>query len=235
MRVTYIHHSCFLAETEKSYYLFDYFQGSLPALKPEKPIVVLASHSHHDHYNPAVFSILERMGMQQVLPVLSSDIPPETRPAGLSSQVVSPGERFALPQGQTLTAYRSTDLGVAFLIQDGDDLFYHAGDLNDWVWEGEPEEDNRRMTQAYRQEIDRLAQGLQGKPLSAAFVVLDPRQEEHCHRGLLYFLQHVPCKNVYPMHNWEHPEIIAQFLSEYPQYNALIASADGNTIQEDCL
>lgn len=235
MRVTYVYHSCFLAETENSYYLFDYFQGKLPPLKPEKPIVVLASHSHHDHYNPAVFSMLQKMGMQQILPVLSSDIPPETRPAELPCRVVSPGERCHLPQGQVLTAYRSTDLGAAFLIQDGDDWFYHAGDLNDWVWEGEPEEDNRRMTQAYRQEIDRLAKDLQGKTLSAAFVVLDPRQEEHYHRGLLYFLQHVPCQKVYPMHNWEHPEIISRFLSEYPQYSSRIAAAEENKIQEDCL
>ena len=235
MRVMYVYHSCFLAETEKSYYLFDYFQGKLPPLKSEKPIVVLASHSHHDHYNPAVFSMLQKMGMQQILPVLSSDIPPETRPAELPCRVVSPGERCHLPQGQVLTAYRSTDLGAAFLIQDGDDWFYHAGDLNDWVWEGEPEEDNRRMTQAYRQKIDRLAKDLQGKTLSAAFVVLDPRQEEHYHRGLLYFLQHVPCENVYPMHNWEHPEIISRFLSEYPQYSSRIAAAEENKIQEDCL
>ena len=155
MRVMYVYHSCFLAETEKSYYLFDYFQGKLPPLKSEKPIVVLASHSHHDHYNPAVFSMLQKMGMQQILPVLSSDIPPETRPAELPCRVVSPGERCRLPQGQVLTTYRSTDLGAAFLIQDGDDWFYHAGDLNDWVWEGEPEEDNRRMTQAYRPRIFR--------------------------------------------------------------------------------
>lgn len=121
------------------------------------------------------------------------------------------------------------------MIQDGEDGLYHAGDLNDWVWEGEPEEDNRRMTQAYQQEIDRLAQNLQGKTLSAAFVVLDPRQEEHYHRGLLYFLQHVPCEKVYPMHNWEHPEIISRFLSEYPQYRSRIAAAEENKIQEDCL
>jgi len=235
MRVMYVYHSCFLVETEKSYYLFDYFQGTLPHLNPEKPIVVLASHSHHDHYNPAVFSMLQKMGMEQILPVLSSDISPDTRPAELPCQMISPGERCRLPQGQVLTAYRSTDLGAAFLIQDGEDGLYHAGDLNDWVWEGEPEEDNRRMTQAYQQEIDRLAQNLQGKTLSAAFVVLDPRQEEHYHRGLLYFLQHVPCEKVYPMHNWEHPEIISRFLSEYPQYRSRIAAAEENKIQEDCL
>lgn len=44
MNVTYIHHSSFLIETERCYYLFDYFQGSIPALNPSKPVLVLASH-----------------------------------------------------------------------------------------------------------------------------------------------------------------------------------------------
>ena len=56
MKVTYIHHSCFLAETESCYYLFDYFKGELPELDPQKPILVLASHKHADHYHPSVFS-----------------------------------------------------------------------------------------------------------------------------------------------------------------------------------
>ena len=50
MNVTYIHHSGFLIETEACYYLIDYFQGSIPALNPCKPVLVLASHKHHDHY-----------------------------------------------------------------------------------------------------------------------------------------------------------------------------------------
>ena len=33
MKVFYILHSGFLIETEKSYYLFDYYRGALPALK----------------------------------------------------------------------------------------------------------------------------------------------------------------------------------------------------------
>ena len=52
MTVTYIHHSGFLVETRKFYYLFDYESGDLPALNPEKPIFVLSSHSHDDHLNP---------------------------------------------------------------------------------------------------------------------------------------------------------------------------------------
>ena len=218
MNITYIHHSCFLAETGNCYYLFDYFQGSLPVLNPHKPIVVLASHSHHDHYQPAVFSVLKEMGMQNVYAVLSRDIPSGTVPSEIPCTVVSACNRYALPQGQQLTTYRSTDQGVAFLIQDGEELFYHAGDLNDWVWEGEPESDNRQMTGSYRKQIALLSEDLHGRSLTAAFVVLDPRQEQDYDRGLLYFLQHISCDCVYPMHYWEQPQVIDRFLREHPQY-----------------
>ena len=218
MNVTYIHHSGFLIETETSYYLIDYFQGSIPTLNPSKPVLVLASHKHHDHYQRGVFSTLKDMGMQQIYAVLSRDIPSGARPEDMPCLLVSAGKRYELPQGQELVTFRSTDLGVAFLIRDGKELFYHAGDLNDWVWAEEPEADNQRMTEKYQEQIDLLAQELDGRTLTAAFVVLDPRQEQDYDRGMLYFLQHIPCDCIYPMHYWEKPLIIPQFLREHPQY-----------------
>ena len=222
MNVTYLYHSCFLTETASCYYLFDYHQGTLPALDPDKPILVLSSHKHRDHYQAAVFSLLKEMGMRNIYAVLSRDISPNTVPEEIPCLRVSPCKSYELPQGQTLTTFRSTDLGVAFLIQDGQERIYHAGDLNDWVWEGEPDADNRRMTERYRDQITLLAQQLQGRPLTAAFVVLDPRQEKDYDRGLLYFLEHISANCVYPMHYWEKPEIIDQFLREHPQYQTRI-------------
>lgn len=229
MNVAYIHHSCFLTETENCYYLFDYYQGSLPVLDPCKPIAVLASHKHPDHYKPAVFSILKEMGMQHIYAVLSRDIPVQTVPAEIPCIVVSPCKSYELPQGQQLTTYRSTDQGVAFLVQDGEALFYHAGDLNDWVWEEETESDNRQMTGSYRKQISLLSEQLRSRSLTAAFVVLDPRQEKDYGRGLLYFLEHIPCNCVYPMHYWEKPQIIDRFLQEHPQYqNRIMLTEDAH-------
>ena len=218
MNVTYIHHSSFLIETEACYYLIDYFQGSIPALNPSKPVIVLASHKHHDHYQKSVFNILKDMGMQSIFAVLSRDIPAGARPEDVPCLPVSAGKRYELPQGQELVTFRSTDVGVAFLIRDGQELFYHAGDLNDWVWSEEPEADNQRMTEKYQKQIDLLARELDGRTLTAAFVVLDPRQEQDYDRGMLYFLQHISCGCVYPMHYWEQPQIMARFLREHPQY-----------------
>ena len=218
MKITYIYHSCFLTETESCYYLFDYFKGTLPALNAGKPILVLASHKHQDHYNAVVFSLLKDMGMQNIVAVLSHDIPSGTVPEDIPCIMVSPCKSYELPQGQQLCTYRSTDQGVAFLIRDGEELFYHAGDLNDWVWEEETDSYNRQMTGSYRKEIALLAEELHGRPLTAAFVVLDPRQGKDYDRGMLYFLKHIQGDCIYPMHYWERPQIMERFLQEHPQY-----------------
>lgn len=219
MNVTYIHHSSFLVETERFYYLFDYAKGRLPEMDPAKPVYVLASHSHGDHFNPEVFSLLAEAGMQQIHALLSDDIHP---PADTSALLVSPEMEYALGEAQKLTTLRSTDLGVAFLIEDRDALIYHAGDLNDWVWDEESEADNAEMTENYRAQIALLAETLRGRTIDVAFVVLDPRQEGDYHRGLVWFLEKISAKRVYPMHYWGESAIIQRFLADYPQYKQQI-------------
>lgn len=225
MKVTYIYHSCFLVETESCYYLFDYYRGELPPLKKDKPTLVFSSHAHGDHYEPRVFSLLKDQGISSVYAVLSDDIPAETVPEHVEYMAAAPSQEYVLPQGQRLTTYRSTDQGIAFLIRSDEGVLYHAGDLNDWVWEGEAPSYNEEMTRGYRTEIDKMA----GLIVDVAFVVLDPRQEEDYARGMLYFLEKVPARQVYPMHYWEKPEIIDRFLKEYPQYqNRIVCTASGS-------
>lgn len=229
MNITYIHHSCFLAETDRFYYLFDYEDGLLPELDTQKPIFVLSSHGHDDHYNPEVFSLLSGMGMQQIRGILSDDIEEDEIPDGADVLTVSPGQVYDPGHGQKLTTFRSTDLGVAFLIEDGDTLIYHAGDLNDWFWEGEPDSFNQQMTANYRQQIDLLAQKLNCRKLDAAFVVLDPRQESAYDRGLCHFLEKIPVRNVYPMHYWDNPGIIETFLHDHPEYHSQIQRTESHS------
>ena len=132
-----------------------------------------------------------------------------------------------LPGGAQLQTLRSTDSGVAFLLQTAEGTVYHAGDLNDWTWDGEPEQENRQMRGNYRHEIDKLA----GIPIDTACVPLDPRQEMHAADGLLYFLKVTQAKTVYPMHYWGEPAVIDRFLQDYPQYTGRVISPE--TIRED--
>lgn len=224
MRVTYVHHSGFLIETAARAYLFDYVSGALPPLRAERPVVVLASHAHRDHYDPGVFALLRSRGVRQICAVLSRDIPAGRRPADVPVLRVGPGEMHELGPGTRLETLRSTDRGVAFLLTTEEGVVYHAGDLNDWTWDGEPEADNRRMRERYRREIDRL----RGRRIDVACVPLDPRQEAHEADGLLYFLEAVGAAAVYPMHDWDQPAVIARFLQAHPQYAGVIRRSPGD-------
>ena len=238
MKITYIYHSSFLVETDRCYYLFDYEKGSLPQMDVTKPILVLSSHGHHDHYNPEIFSRLRALGMQTIYGILSEDIPV---PEDVSVLQVSPGKEYDLWHQQKLTTFQSTDEGVAFLIEgieeeDQKKIVYHAGDLNDWVWDEESDSYNEQMTRDYRRQIDLLAEKLlvgksqngklQHREIDTAFVVLDPRQEKDYDRGLCYFLERVPVKKVYPMHYWGAPDIMATFLKEHPEYQSQIQKTE---------
>ena len=208
MKITYLHHSGFSVELERCVLIFDYFEKGLTRL-PDKPALVFASHAHHDHYDPGVFSLV-----RPVLAILSKDVPRRRRPEEIEVLPVAADQTYDLPFGIHLKTLRSTDAGVAFYLQTPEGSIYHAGDLNEWVWAGESPQYNRQMIGNYRREIDKL----RGEPVDCAFVPLDPRQEEDYARGLLYVLKTLAPKHVFPMHYWEKPQIIDRFLREYPQY-----------------
>jgi L-ascorbate metabolism protein UlaG (beta-lactamase superfamily) len=210
-------------ETHLFYYLFDYEKGHLPELNTEKPIFVLSSHGHADHYNPEVFTLLTDLGMRDIRAILSDDI---QVPAHINTLQVSPEMEYELGYQQKLTTFRSTDLGVAFLIEDQNELIYHAGDLNDWVWDDESEAYNEQMTLDYRKQIRLLADSLHHRQIDVAFVVLDPRQEKDYDRGLRFFLEHIPAKQVYPMHYWDDPSVIDAFLRDHPEYQSQIQKTE---------
>ena len=69
-----------------------------------------------------------------------------------------------------IEAFKSTDEGVAFLVRAEGKAIYHAGDLNNWVWEGEPEKDNQKMSERYHGELAKLA----GRHIDVAFMLIDP-------------------------------------------------------------
>lgn len=93
---------------------------------------------------------------------------------------------------------RSTDAGVHFYVETRGATFFHAGDLNDWTWEGAGDLINGRMRREYRTQIKKLA----GKPINLAFVPMDPRQGADQELGMDYFLETTSAEYVFPMHMW---------------------------------
>ena len=222
MQVTYIEHSGFLVEAESCYYIFDYYKGELPKLDKDKEVIVFCSHFHQDHFNPQIFEILKDMGMDYQA-VLAKDINKRKYPTGVKITTAYHDESYTLDNGTQVSTLLSTDSGVAFIVKTKDSTIYHAGDLNDWYWEGEPDTDNRQMTSRYRAEIDKL----KGIHFDAAFVPLDPRQEDHYADGMIYFLENVECEAVFPMHYWDDASVIKRFVTEYPQYKSRIKNTEG--------
>lgn len=226
MKVTYIYHSGFLVETAVCYYLFDYYKGDIPRLDIGKPIFVFVSHRHPDHYNPDIFDMLAEKGMKRIIAVLAKDIPEKKRPVALGCEkfdlrVVTFHQTYELPCGTVAETLQSTDRGVAFIVKCSEGTIYHAGDLNEWIMDGQTEQYNRQMTGNFRHEIDILSP----TAVDIAFHPLDPRLGDYYDRGLLYLLQKVKIGRVYPMHYWEHPQIIDRFREEHPEYREKISSA----------
>lgn len=206
MRVTYLGHSGFLLEMEDALFLFDYYQGSLPEMDPEKTLFVFVSHVHYDHYNPDILKL--RRQRQNIWYLFSDDVPmPDEQ-----KQVIrlSPEEERRV-NGIRVRTLPSTDEGVAFWIEYHGIVIYHAGDLNWWHWEGEPKSWNRNMEVNFKREID----SMKGRKIDIAFVPLDPRQEEAYYMGMDYFIKNVGANEIYPMHFWGEPEIIDRYKNEY--------------------
>lgn len=221
MQVTYIDHSGFMVESGSCYYIFDYYKGELPKLDKDKEVIVFCSHFHQDHFNPQIFQILKDMGLNYQA-VLAKDINKRKYPTGVKITTAYHDESYTLDNGTQVSTLLSTDSGVAFIVKTKDSTIYHAGDLNDWYWEGEPDADNRQMTSRYRAEIDKL----KGIHFDAAFVPLDPRQEDHYADGMIYFLEKVECEAVFPMHYWDDPKVIDRFIEEYPKYKSRIRNTE---------
>ena len=63
MKITYIHHSSFMAELDHAVLLFDYFEGNIPETDREKPLFVFASHRHGDHFSRSYLTWRKAAGM----------------------------------------------------------------------------------------------------------------------------------------------------------------------------
>ena len=221
MKVTYLNHSGILVELKDCYYIFDYYKGELPPLDKEKDVIVFCSHSHNDHYNPLIFDLLDKSGMCYQA-VLANDISDENRLSKIKHSFVKPDECYQFVGRIQVETLLSNDSGVAFIVSTDEGMIYHGGDLNDWYWEGEPEEENRELRTIYHTEIGKI----KGRHFDVAFVPLDPRLEAHYADGLLYFLENVDCDAVFPIHYWGEPAVIQRFITEYPQYQYRIKNTE---------
>ena len=220
LKITYIAHSGFLVEWEHSVWLFDYYKGEIPVFSREKKLLVFVSHSHEDHFNPEIFQKFAEY--PDVEYILASEIRHKVRKLALSEEqtgkivFLKPRQSWELTDrtGQKILVwtYRSTDRGVAFLVEYKGKKVYHAGDLHWWVWKEYSKQRNNNMTANYQREIQFLKE--EAGRIDAAFLPLDPRQEEWYRLGMDYFLEQIDVETAVPMHFWGDHSVIGRYKSE---------------------
>ena len=227
MQIHYLGHSGFLVETDTHLLLFDYYTGAVPALCETKPLLVFASHHHPDHMNGAVFSICSTHPHVQY--ILSRDIS-AALPAHYGIEEyhhVRHGQQLEVG-GCRIRTLRSTDCGVAYLVQSGNRTIYHAGDLNLWLWPGMDKMQSFGMMKRFTEYTAPLKEC----HIDLAFLTLDNRQEEAAYLNIDYHMRHFSIDNAVPMHYFGGTEIADRFLadpSSEPYRNRILKMEEGET------
>jgi len=212
-KVWYLYHSGFAVQTDKHFLIFDYWRdkpkgGGLesgvidPAALSGQDVVAFASHKHGDHYYRKIPQWKQDMPKLRI--IMSDDIRPVE-----GALMMGPGSTLTLPD-LTVQTLASNDEGVAFIVDVDGMRIYHAGDLNWWHWEGEPDEYNEGMASSYKSQIDKLA----GKPVDLAFVPVDPRLEEQYAWGIDYLMKTAEVQCAVPMHFGSDSTIVKRLLED---------------------
>ena len=257
MTVTFIAHSAFLVEWDGFYTLFDYtyepdYTGPLPELKPDKPLLVFASHSHEDHFDARVFGLLEKYPGARFFVSRDTRLTERKRrwlnisdEAFARTTVLRPDSLLltdAAGGELSVRAIKSTDIGNAYLLRAEGKMVYHGGDLNWWHWESEGKSYCNDMAVHYKAAVEKLAAAVRDEAsdngiapeITAAMAPLDPRLGEGAEGlGLEWLLKNVEILRAFPMHLWKHFEAIDRFRAAHPTLAERVVhiTADGEAFE----
>ena len=134
MKLTYIFHSGFMLEAEKSILIFDYWMdpGNVleSVLQSKKPLYVFSSHFHEDHFTREIFEW--RKQKENITYILSKDILRHRRASKEEADAwLAKGASWS-DELVSAKALGSTDSGVSWIVETEDKRIFHAGDLNNW-------------------------------------------------------------------------------------------------------
>lgn len=194
-KITFLAHSGFALELSDCVLVFDLYKdpaGALPGVFDlGKPVYFFVSHIHGDHFNPSIYQWKEKA----VGYILHKDCVAGDR-TGAAVHFMDVGEDYETPQF-AVHMYGSTDAGGSYMIHHGDDVIFHAGDLNWWHWAGEEDGDNREARRWYFEELSKIRE----KAVDLAFFPVDARQEVAREWGVEAFLDRTIVKErLIPMH-----------------------------------
>ena len=198
MTVTFIAHSAYLVEWDKFYTLFDYtyepdYTGALPANPKALCSPFCEPHSHEDHFDDKVFTLLEKYPDTRFFVSRDTRLTERKRQwlnisdeAFARTTVLRPDSILLTDvagEDLSIRAIKSTDIGNAYLLRAEGKMVYHGGDLNWWNWESEGKAYCNNMTVHYHAAIEKLASAVRNEAtdnaiapeITAAMAPLDPR------------------------------------------------------------
>lgn len=216
-------HSSLTLETANRYFVFDWYDKTEPDFPPNKKVVFIASHSHGDHFHPAVLG----MGEHDTLFILSDDIEiPEDCDRKIT--LVRPDEVYEI-EDFTITTFGSTDLGVSLLLSVDDLSFFFAGDLNAWIWENDDEETQQMEKSDYLIELDKIKK----HAMNIACVPADPRLGPNYDEGVRLFFEKCKPKKLVPIHFQTDYTIPKKLARQYPTLPIVVFSKAGECREID--
>lgn len=214
----YIHHDCFILDSRDCTVVFDYWKmpgtsgTTIPALiDTEKPVYVLVSHFHKDHFNPEIFGWAREI--PHIRYIISADTARHARKyfsktSSYSGKlrtdkslvtILTPGEEYS-DCNIRVNAFGSTDTGNSYLVTfpDGRNAF-HAGDLNAWVWRDEstPQEIDEALS-AFRKELEPIKRA--APDIDVAMFPVDARIGTGYYEGASIFVREFNVGIFVPMH-----------------------------------
>ncbi|MCL2478169.1 MAG: hypothetical protein FWF22_01615 [Treponema sp.] len=215
MKIKYVHHSGFILEDAKCSLMIDCcgLTGSSPELLAcaGKPLYILASHIHGDHFDNNILSFGDTRPAAQTKWILSDDIRKKIR-SHHDAQFLAKGGTYR-DDLVSVKAYGSTDIGISFYIETVGLKIFHAGDLNNWHWRGEETPaDAAKNEQAYLKELELIAQEVPA--LDAAMFPVDPRLGKDYALGAQQFLDKIKTGLFIPMHFWDNYSAALAFKPE---------------------
>lgn len=222
MIITYVYHSCCAIEFKKFILLIDYYKDAISQgeeigwveknlLQSDKPLYVLCTHSHADHFNEEVLKWdakkenITYIFSKEVVDTLSDN-------PLLEDEKITYLDKYEEYKDKNIKvqAFGSTDEGGSFYIEHKRKKIFHAGDLNNWHWNEEvPFDEALAFENHYICELELLYE--QVKKVDVAMFPVDPRLGKDFMRGAEQFVNKIETKHFLPLHFGDNYELIKQF------------------------
>lgn len=233
VEIVYIYNSCFKINVGEKTLVFDYASGNLGSLsKDPSNTYFLVSHSHKDHFSKR---ILTRLDSDKFNYIVSSDlldleykdniivIGKDEKKIDWKKKLFQDNVKL-IKENQvkqfkdlSVRTFSSTDKGVSFLVEMDQIRFFHAGDLNLWVWPEDSQEEKDKMFSDFMKEIDKISKF----GVDIAFFPLDPRLGDMYAEGMKIFLDEVKPSLVFPMHFRDDHSKMVRFVLDHPEYKEI--------------